>query len=120
MVGEFYPTIYTYKGVLMSPCQFFSNKQVTFMPESDPVKKLQKKEDVDVVVQQRKKKLYVLPKSREWKTICWVDEYGFPHSESQTIEIVNANVDPNNLSRKLTKFDEWFRDNYHAIFNYNL
>jgi len=98
----------------------FSNKQVTFMSESNPVDQLQKTEDVDVVVQRQKKKVHILPESREWKIICWVDEYDFPHSESQTVDIVNANVDPNNLSRKLTKFDEWFRDNYHTIFNYNL
>jgi hypothetical protein len=90
------------------------------MPESDPVNQLQKTENVDVVVQRRKKKVHILSESREWKIICWVDEYGFPHSESQTVDIVNANVDPNNLSRKLTKFDDWFRDNYHTIFNYNL
>lgn len=90
------------------------------MPESDPVEQLQDTENVDVVVQRRKKKVHILSESREWKIICWVDEYGFAHSESQTVDIVNANVDPNNLSRKLTKFDDWFRDNYHAIFNYNL
>lgn len=97
-------------------CNFLTNLFIIM----DLIKDLEEKHNVDLVVQQRKKKVHILPKSREWKIICWIDEFGFPHSESKTVDVVNANVDPNNLSRKLTKFDNWFRDNYRAIFNHNL
>lgn len=90
------------------------------MPESDPVQQLQKTEDVDVVVQRRKKKVHILSESREWKVICWVDEYTFPHSEIETINVVNSHLNPNSLDAIHSRIDEWFRNNYHSIFNYNL